>query len=201
MDLFQAIFDRRSVRKFLDKPVEEEKILKILDAGRWAPSAGNIQDFQFIVVRDVGKRLQLSEAALGQYWISRAQVIIVVCSKIDKLTRIYGEIGESTYSVMDCVLAAQNMMLAAHSLGLGSCYIPTIDYGAVKRILNIPEGIKVYAFIPIGYSAEKPNPPHRAGLETMTFFDEYGKTWVYGKGRSVRPVSLRREELMFLSKK
>lgn len=201
MDVFQAIFDRRSIRKFLDKPVEEEKILKILDAARWAPSAGNIQDWQFIVVREKGKKLQLSEAALGQYWISTAGVVIVICSKIDKLTRIYGEIGENTYSMMDCSLAVENMLLAAHSLGLGGCFIPTIDYGAVKRILNIPKEIKVYAIIPLGYPAEKPNPPHRMDLETMIFFEEYGKTWVYGKQGSIRPVSLRREDSMFFSTK
>jgi nitroreductase len=201
MDVFQAMFDRRSVRKFLDKTVEEEKLLKIIDAARWAPSAGNIQDWQFIIVREKGKKLQLSEAALGQYWISTAQAIIVICSKIDKLTRIYGEIGENTYSMMDCALAAENIMLAAHSLGLGSCFIPTIDYGAIKRILNIPKEIKVYAIIPIGYPAEKPNAPHRMDLETMIFFEEYGKVWIYGKTGSIRPIALRREEAMFFGQK
>jgi nitroreductase len=199
MDLFEAIFDRRSVRKFLEKPVEEEKVLKILDAARWAPSAGNTQDWEFIVVRDKMKRFQLSEAALGQYWIANAQVIIIVCSKTSKLMRIYGDIGESTYSVMDVILASQNMLLAAHALGLGACFIPTIDFGSVKRILGIPDSVRVYAIIPIGYAAEKPNAPHRMGLETFVYFEEYGKTWIYNKGGSVRPVSIRRDESSYFS--
>lgn len=199
MDLFEAIFDRRSIRKFLDKPVEEEKILKIIDAGRWAPSAGNIQDWQFIVVRDKEQRVKLSEACLGQYWISNAQVIIVVCSKTSKLRRIYGDTGKSVYSLMDCLLASENMLLAAHALGLGSCFIPTVDYDSIKRILEIPENVRVYCLIPIGYPAEKPNPPHRWGLDAITFFEKYGKKWVQGKPGAVRPLFLRREDTEFRS--
>ena len=81
MEVFDTIFSRRSIRKFITKPVEEEKILRIIDAARWAPSAGNLQDWHFIIVRDEGRKFQVSEAALGQYWIARAPVVIVICSK------------------------------------------------------------------------------------------------------------------------
>lgn len=194
MDVFQAIFDRRSIRKYLDRPVEEEKILKILDAARWAPSIGNLQDWQFVVVREKGRKIQLSEAALGQYWLANAPIVIVVCSKIKRLTRIYGDLGEQVYSIMDCSIAMQNIMLAAHAQRLSSTLIATFDENSVKRILKIPEGIRVYGMVPIGYPAEKPNPPHRMGLEHNVFFENYGKTWSTDVPRSVRPVFLRRDE-------
>lgn len=194
MELLQAIFDRRSVRKFLQKPIEEEKLLKILDSGRWAPSAGNLQDWQFIIIREAGKRIQISEAAYGQYWISAAPVVIVLCSKTNRLSRIYGEIGDSFYSIIDTSMAAQNMLLTAHSLGLGSCIVPTFDRESARRILNIPDEIKVHSIIPIGYPAEKPNPPHRTSLENVVFFEEYGKTWAKDVAKGVRPVFIRRDE-------
>ncbi|MCD6575641.1 MAG: nitroreductase family protein [Nanoarchaeota archaeon] len=178
MDVFEAIFDRRSIRKFIDKPVEEEKIAKILDAARWAPSVGNLQEWQFIVVRDPGRKLQLSEAAVGQYWIAQASVIIVVLTKNDRVTRAYGRRGEEYFVKYDAAAAIQNMLLAAHALGLGACWVSVFDETAVERILKIPSEIDVHALIPIGYPAENPIPPHRIGIEYITFFEEYGKRWV-----------------------
>lgn len=176
MELDEAITNRRSIRKFITKPVEEEKIFKIIDAARWAPSAGNLQEWQFIIVRDKGKKLQLAEAALGQYWISQASVIIVVCTKDDKVLRIYGEVGKRKYIFHDAGLAMQNMLLTAHSLGLGACVVGAFDDEAVARILRVPENVTIHALIPIGYPAEKPNAPHRINIETMVFFEEHGKT-------------------------
>jgi nitroreductase len=174
MDLMKAIFERRSVRKFISKPVEEEKVAKILDAARWAPSIGNLQEWQFIVVRDAGRKLQLSEAALGQYWIARASVVIVVLTKNERVNRTYGKRGD-IYVKYDAAAAIQNMLLAAHSMGLGSCWVSVFDEVAIKRILDIPENIEVHALVPIGYPAEKPLPPHRIGIEYMTYIEQYGK--------------------------
>jgi nitroreductase len=178
MDVFEAIFNRRSIRKFIDKPVEEDKLARILDAARWAPSIGNLQEWQFIVVRDLGRRLQLAEACLGQYWIAQSNAIIVVLTKNDKVTRTYGKKGEEMYVKQDAAAAIQNMLLAAHSLGLGACWVSVFQEDAVERILKIPTDIDVHALIPIGYPAEKPIPPHRLGLDYITFFEEYGKRWV-----------------------
>ncbi len=178
MDVFEAIFNRRSIRKFIDKPVEEDKVARVLDAARWAPSIGNLQEWQFIIVRDPGRKLQLAEAALGQYWIAQSSVIIVVLTKNDRVTRAYGKRGEELYVKQDAAAAIQNMLLAAHALGLGACWVSVFEEPAVERILKIPSQIDVHALIPIGYPAEKPIPPHRIGLEFMTFFEEYGKRWV-----------------------
>lgn len=178
MDIFEAIFQRRSIRRFIEKPVEEEKIARILDAARWAPSVGNLQEWQFIVVRNPGKKLQLSEACMGQYWIAQASAIIVVLTKNDKVVRTYGKKGEETYVKHDSGAAIQNMLLAAHSLGLGACWVGSFEESAVERILKIPTEIDVHAIIPIGYPSEKPKVPQRFGLEYFTFFEDYGNRWI-----------------------
>jgi nitroreductase len=175
MDLFELMTSTRSIRKFISKPVEEEKVYKVIDAGHWAPTIGNLQEMQFVVVRDQGRKLQLAEAALGQYWIAQASVIIAVSTKDDKVIRIYGERGKA-YIHHDAAAAVQNMILMASSLGLGSCWVGTFDEAAVERILKIPgQEITTHALVVLGYPAEKPNPPHRFGIETMTFFEEYGR--------------------------
>ncbi|MCD6547337.1 MAG: nitroreductase family protein [Nanoarchaeota archaeon] len=187
MDVFEAIFFRRSIRKFIDKPVEEEKIARILDAARWAPSIGNLQECEFIIVDDLGKKIQLSEAALGQYWISQASVVIVVLTKNDRVSRLYGKKADD-FVKYDAAAAIQNMLLAAHALGLGACWVSVFEEEAVERILNIPSELDVHALIPIGYPAEKPNPPHRRGIEFITYFNEYGNRWIKLKEKQTFPA-------------
>ncbi len=177
MDLFQAIFDRRSIRRFIDRPVEEEKIAKILDAGRWAPSVGNLQEWRFIIVKDKKRIVTISEAALGQYWMNRAYAIIVVLTNDRRVTSSYGRRGAELYIKQDAAAATQNILLAAHSLGLGACWVGSFDDSSLRRILKIPDEISVHALIPIGYPAEKPNAPHRLNLDHIIYFDEYGKEW------------------------
>ena len=123
MDVLEAIHTRRSVRKYLDKPVEWDKIGTILDAGRMAPTAGNLQPYRFIVVNDPGKIKLIAEACSQQYWIEGAPVLILIVIWLKKVKEFYGERGVDVYAVQDAAVAAQNMMLAAHSLGIGSCQI------------------------------------------------------------------------------
>ena len=186
MDVFEAIFQRRSIRKYIAKPVEEEKIAKLLDAARWAPSVGNLQEWQFMIIRDPGRKIQISEACMGQYWIAQASAIIVVLTKNDKVVRTYGKRGEETYVKHDSGAAIQNMLLAAHSLGLGACWVGSFQEDAIQRILRIPTEITVHAVIPIGYPSEKPRVPQRLSLEHLTFFEEYGSRWVKNIPRSMR---------------
>ena len=177
MDIFEAIFERRSIRRFIDKPIEEEKLARVLDAARWAPSVGNLQEWRFIIVRDKQKRAKLSEAALGQYWINRAFLVIVVLTKDDRITRSYGKRGKELYVKQDAAAAIQNILLAAHSVGLGACWVGSFDESMLRRELHIPEDVSVHAMIPIGYPAEKPNPPHRINLHHLVYFNQYGKEW------------------------
>lgn len=177
MDVFECIRDRRSIRKFLEVPVEWDKIGTIIDAGMLAPSAGNLQNWRFIVVRDEQKRIQLAEASLQQHWMSSAPVIIVVCSEIRKIKQFYGVRGERLYAIQNCAAAVQNMLLAAHALDLGACWVGAFDENAVCRTLSIPDDaeLRPQALIPIGYPDEKPAAQLRYRIENIVYFDLWSR--------------------------
>lgn len=174
MELQDAIKNRRSIRKFLSIPVEWSKICAMLDAARLAPSAGNVQDWRFIVVTERDRISKLADAALGQKFIEQAPVVIVVCSDLDYINKHYGERGEELYSIQNCAAAIQNMFLTATELGLGTCWVGAFDENAVNRILTIPETVKPMAILPIGYPDEKPRAPHRYPSTDVVYFEKYG---------------------------
>ncbi len=176
MDLDKCIKERRSVRSYLDKNVEFEKLAKILDSARYAPSSGNIQNVMLIAVRDKKKRADIATASLKQYWMMDAPVHIAVCNKIENIKRFYGSKGELVYSSQNCAAAIENMLLTAYSLGLGTCWVGAFDEDAIKRILRIPENIKVEAVITLGYVKEKEELPSKYALENITYFEEWGNT-------------------------
>ncbi len=189
MDVLDAIADRRTVRKFLDIPVEEDKLGTILEAGTLAPSPGNLQTWKFIVVRDSGKKEALADASLQQFWMTGAPVFIVICAEIKKMRSYYGKRGVELYAVQECAAAAENMMLAAHALELGSFWVGAFDTGKAKMILNIPDGVDVepQIILGFGYPDEKPNRPLRLRLENITFFERWSAQSI-GKIRDVNAV-------------
>lgn len=174
MDVFECIKTRRSVRKFLDAEVTMDQIGEILDAGRFAPCAGNIQNWKFILIKNQQIKNKVGEAAFQQYWVAKAPVIIVICAVVDKLEQYYGVRGERLYSIQNCSAAVENMLLTVHSIGLASCWVSAFDETMVRRALHIPEEVRPQAILPIGYAAEEiPEPPNYT-LEDVTFFEEYG---------------------------
>ena len=174
MNFLEIIKTRRSIRRYINKPVEQEKINEILECARFAPSSGNIQNSRFIVVKKEEKRKRIAEACLNQYWIQTAPVLIVVCSDTKQIRRNYEKRGVKLYSIQNTSLAAQNIMLTAHSLNLGTCFISAFNEEAVKRILKIPEEIKIHIVITIGYSDEKPK-VKKETIESLVFFEEWNK--------------------------
>ncbi len=174
MELFECIKTRRSVRDFFDKPVEKEDLGRILEAGKQAPSAGNQQTWRFIIVTDRGLKLQIANACIQQMWVSHAPVIIAVCAEVEKLKRFYEERGEKLYSIQSCAAAIQNMLLAAHSLGLGACWVSAFDEIRLSQLLGIPGGVTVQAIIPVGYAARVPKEPMEYKLETIIFLEKWG---------------------------
>jgi len=181
MDTIEAIHTRRSVRKFKDAPVEWYLIGKCLWAGHQAPTAGNLQDFRFMVVTDPAKKKGIAEAALEQLWIAQAPVIIVVYSEYIKSKRFYGIRGERLYTIQDCAAATQNILLAAHDLGLGTCWVGAFDEEKVCQVLGTPDYARPQAIIPIGWPDEEPPAPPKYKLENVVFLnrwaDNSGKTW------------------------
>ena len=150
MNVIDAIKTRKSVRQYLDKPIEDEKLATLLEAGRLSPSASNRQEWRFVVVRNPIMMKQLAEAANRQTFVGEAPAVIVACAKTD------GHImkcGQSCYPI-DVAIALDHITLTAVELGLGTCWIGAFDEKRVKEILGIPDKIRVVALMPIGYPTD-----------------------------------------------
>lgn len=172
MECVEAIKGRRSVRKFKDSTVEKEIIEKLLNAAQMAPSAGNLQARDFIVVSNKMTKQKLKEAALGQSFIEQAPVVIVAVANIERSSRIYRSRGE-LYAIQDATAGVENLLLAAHSLGLAACWVGAFDENAVREVLGIPHRTRPVAIIPVGYADEKPAAPPRMGLDKVVHWE----TW------------------------
>jgi len=173
MDVFQAIQGRRSVRSFRPDPVSEEDLRKILEAAIAAPSAGNRQPWEFIVVRDGERKREVAEAAYGQHFIEEAPVVVVVCANLVRSATVYGRRGEELYAIQDTAAAVQNMLLAAFALGYGTCWVGAFDEEKVSRVLKIPKGVRPVAIVPIGRPAEKPSKTSRLPLSKVVHEETY----------------------------
>ena len=156
MDVFTAITGRRSVRTYKNTEVEEDKLQKILDAARLAPSASNRQQWKFIVVKNQETRKKLARAANGQNFVAEAPVIIVACATETKAVMMC---GQPTHTV-DLSIACAYLILEAYELGLATCWLGAFKEDEVKRILNIPPGVRVVTMTPVGY----PNQPLSQGI-------------------------------------
>jgi nitroreductase len=186
MELFEAISTRRSIRKFQDRPVEEEKLKAVLEAVRLAPSWANRQCWRLVVVRDAAVRAKLSEwsyieaffAPLGykinpaQKALAEAPVVIVACADPEKS----GNLGEQPYYLADSGIAAQNLMLAAHAQGLGSVFVGVFDEEKIREQLEIPANIRIVGLFPLGYPREeKTEGPLRKPLTDIVFAGRWGE--------------------------
>lgn len=140
MDIFECIEKRRSVRNFNpNRHVEWDKVGQIIEAGIMAPSSGNLQNWKFVVVEDKNHKHQVANACLQQFWIEKAQYIIIVVGLEDRAKRFYGIRGERFYSIQNCAACIQNMLLAAHSLGLGACWVGAFDEVAIRKNRRNPD--------------------------------------------------------------
>jgi nitroreductase len=173
MDVLEAIVSRRSIRAFKPDPVPEQLLDQIWEAARWAPSAGNQQAREFVLVTDIRVKRQLCEAALNQRFIEEAPVDIVVCAHEERSAQRYGERGRELYCLQDATAAVQNILLAAHALGLGACWVGAFNEQLVIYALTLPRNIRPIALIPIGYPAEQPFATSRFKLEDLIYLNRY----------------------------
>ncbi len=168
MEFYELVKRRRSIRAYRPDPFEEDKLLRILEAGRLAPSAANRQPWHFIVVRDPTKK-ELLRRGYNRDWFVKAPVIIVVCADPSEAWRRRD--GEEYWKV-DAAIAMEHIVLAAANEGLGACWIGAFDEKAVKEVLGIPEHIRVVAMTPLGYPAEEKGPvTDRKPLEEIVHYD------------------------------
>jgi nitroreductase len=169
MNVNETIRARRSIRVFKAKPIEEDKLNRVLDAARLAPSARNLQDWKFIVVRDKDLREQLMKAARNQNSIAQAPVVIAGCGTI--CTHIMS-CGQPSYTV-DVSIAMEHIALQAAEEGLGTCWVCAFDEAEVKRILNVPADARVVALMPMGYPGEAPEARARKELKEIVSYDRF----------------------------
>jgi len=169
MDVLEAIKQRRSIRQFMEQAIERKLLEQILDAARWAPTAGNQQKWRFIVVTDRMVKEMVRKVSPGIFATPAAFIVICAEAAPDA-----SDWDEWTY-LADCSIAAQDIMLAAHALGLGTCIALSYARSAVQEILDIPDQVKPELIVTLGYPAEDPAPPPRLPLSQIVFADEYGK--------------------------
>jgi nitroreductase len=173
MDVFEAIKGRRSVRKYSPKPVKRETILKMLEAARWAPSGSNIQPWLFIVVEDHGILEMVRKISPGYF--GEAPLAILICSDKKRAQKMGGALGRDYLTIADCAMAAEHIQLGAYALGLGTCVVKSFSHGAMREILEIPEGIEPELLIIVGYPESIPAPPRRIPLNDMVYLNKFGE--------------------------
>jgi nitroreductase len=154
MELSAAVKGRRSIRSYKPNDVSEEEIEMLIEAATFAPSAGNIQPWEFIVVRNPERKEQLAIAAHEQSFMEQAPVVIIVCANEILSSQGYGVRGKNLFCLQDTAAAIQNMLLTAYSLGLGTCWIGAFEEDEVSEVLRIPKGVRPVALVPVGYPAK-----------------------------------------------
>jgi nitroreductase len=180
VDILDVIRSRRSIRKYKSEAVPDDSIAKILEAGRWAPSGGNIQPWRFVVVKNQTTLDVIRKVSPG--YLGATPMAIAICSDRATAQAKGGRLGRDYLTIADCSMAAENMLLAAHSLGLGACPIKSFSTAALKEILELPEAIEPELILIIGYPDETPKAPPKHPLEKIAFLDKYGKAWSGSKG-------------------
>lgn len=160
MDILRAIKERRSIRDFQKKDIPEKIMNNLIDALRWAPSAGNIQARKFYFIKDKATKKKIASAALNQNFIAEAPLVIVGCTD-SRISFTYRERGVFLYSIQDVACSIMGMMLLAHELGLGSTWVGAFYEEEVSRILDLPKTLRPVAIVPVGYPSKIPHPPPR----------------------------------------
>lgn len=171
--IFEVIKGRRSVRSYKNQRVPEGMLMKILEAGQWAPTPGNVQSWRFIVVREARQLERLK--ALSPGFPREAQAAIVVCSD-RRAMEGFGEDMSRLLAAEEAAMAAQNMLLVAYSLGLGSCPVASFSEVGVSELLELPDHIYPIILVALGFPDKYPDPPRRKELGEITFWERYGGT-------------------------
>ncbi len=185
MEVLEAIKTRRSIRRYKTTPVDDKTIELVLEAARWAPSWTNTQCWRFIVVRDGGIKSELADVLQSKRpdgknaateAVRNAPVVIVACAELGQSGCYQGEptTDKGDWYMFDVALAMQNLVLAAHSVGLGTVHVGFFDAKKAAAILGVPPGFCVVEMTPLGYPDQEPAPRPRKELSEIVFYDRYG---------------------------
>jgi len=171
MEIQEAIEKRKSIRNYQDKLIPENKLQKVLEAARLAPSGANRQEWKFVVVRDIEKRKQLSKAANGQAHVAGAPVVIAgVATGADRIMMC----GVPAYPV-DLAIAIDHMTLAAVGQGLGSCWIGAFSQDEARKVMGIPDNYMIVGLLTLGFPADEGRPKTRKSLDEIVCYDTYSE--------------------------
>jgi nitroreductase len=179
MDYFEAVKARHSIRAFQKKPVEEEKIRRIIEVLNLAPSAGNLQAYEIVVVKDPVLKDKLAKAALEEDFVSEAPVCFVFLAYPERSSKKYGRRGAELYCLQDATIAATYTMLAATALGLSSVWVGAFDEEAAARAVGAQKDKRAIIILPIGYAAETPEVTPRRPISDTVFLDICGAPYPF----------------------
>ena len=169
MEFRELIRNRYSVRAYKPDPVEEEKLQRVLEAMRLAPTAVNRQPFQFIVIHTEGRKQELRRI-YDRAWFVQAPLVICACGvPAQNWVRRDGK----NYNDVDVAIAMDHLVLAATDLGLGTCWIAAFDPAAAREVLGLPDGVEPIAFTPLGYPADQPGPKTRKALSELVRYERW----------------------------
>lgn len=169
MEFLELAKKRYSVRAYKNETVEEEKLNTILEAARFAPTAVNYQPFQIIVIKTEGREEELKRIYQAE-WFSEAPIVICVCAIPDNAWK---RRDGKNYADVDAAIIMDHIILAATSLGLGSCWIGAFDVSAAKEVLNLPDGVEPIVFTPIGYPADETGEKKRKELSELVRYEKW----------------------------
>ncbi|NHI93459.1 MAG: nitroreductase family protein [Candidatus Lokiarchaeota archaeon] len=172
--LKEIILKRRSIRKFKVQEIDEESLIDILEISTWAPSAGNLQSWDMVLIKDQPIKKALAVAALGQNFIAEASHVIIVCANLPRTARIYGQRGATLYAYQDTAAFIQNLLLLIHSKGWGAVWIGAFKESEVADIIKVEEGIRPIAIIPVGIPDQEPASPRRIPLSKILHINSFG---------------------------
>jgi len=179
MDLFEAMQNRRSVRKYTDQPVPDELLDRVLEAARLAPSWVNTQCWRLIVIRDQSIKEQIAQATPkvnpSRKALTQAPVLIAACAEKGLSGCYDGSPATSLgdWYMFDLALAIGQLTLAAHALGLGTVHVGLLDLDQVSEILELPENFQFVEVLPLGYPAKSSKMPRRREVSEFTRFDRW----------------------------
>ncbi|MFN3813569.1 MAG: nitroreductase family protein [Aquificaceae bacterium] len=170
MEFFEVLKRRSSVRAYQRKPIEEEKLKLILSSASMAPSAGNLQAFEIILVSDEKRKELLARFALNQWFIAEAPLVLIFFANPERNVWKYGRRGEDLYCLQDATIACAYAQLAAAAIGIGSCWVGAFDDRKLKQYLNVPGIWKPVAILTLGYPAEEAISPPKRSIDEFTHF-------------------------------
>jgi len=177
--MVDIIKERRSIRRFSDQSIERDKLEAIIEAARWAPSWGNLQCCELVIVEGVDEKKKLAELLSAKNPASKAMangpVVIAVCGRPEKSGYYKGKqiTRYQHWFMYDLGIVSQNICLKACELGLGSVIVGSFDHPAAEELLNVPDGCELVALIPIGYPDHSPSPPKRREVAEFVHYNSF----------------------------